>query len=454
MFEINKDGSIYLTRGDSCVISVTAKEGEEDYTFKAGDVLRIKVFERKACHSVVIQKDFPVVADTLVMDLGLTEAETRIGPLINKPVDYWYEIELNPGNNPQTIVGYDDDGPKIFKMFPEGQDVAPEEPEIDPEDIPVVDEELDMLSSRPVQNQAITKELHRISARVDSNLNAIQENQAADEAHRANTENPHSVTKEQVGLGKVPNVATNDQTPTFTQAEQFETLTSGERQSVSFGKIMRGLTELIAHLKNTSNPHTVTAAQVNLGNVDNTADMEKPVSTAQAQAILEAKTEAVGKADEAKTAADNAQAAADNAQIAADNAMEAANGAKAAADNAQVAADNAQTAADNAHTAATNALQESKAYTDSKHLTFEAVLSTGWDGEIAPYRQVVTLGGILTADRPHIMPVYSEIVETSLLEKEEWAKVSDAEASDGSITFTCFEERPTTAINVQIEVNR
>ena len=39
----------------------------------------------------------------------------------------------------------------------------------------------------------------------------------------------------------------------------------------------------------TDNPHSVTKAQVGLGNVDNTSDMNKPVSTAQATAIAEAK---------------------------------------------------------------------------------------------------------------------------------------------------------------------
>ena len=44
-------------------------------------------------------------------------------------------------------------------------------------------------------------------------------------------------------------------------------------------------TILDAHTNNTSNPHTVTAAQVGLGNVNNTSDASKPVSTEQAAAI-------------------------------------------------------------------------------------------------------------------------------------------------------------------------
>ena len=44
-------------------------------------------------------------------------------------------------------------------------------------------------------------------------------------------------------------------------------------------------TDLTAHKQNTNNPHDVTKTQVGLGNVDNTSDIDKPVSTAQATAL-------------------------------------------------------------------------------------------------------------------------------------------------------------------------
>lgn len=44
-----------------------------------------------------------------------------------------------------------------------------------------------------------------------------------------------------------------------------------------------------SHIGNKANPHEVTKAQVGLGNVNNTSDADKPVSTAQATAIAEAK---------------------------------------------------------------------------------------------------------------------------------------------------------------------
>lgn len=48
-------------------------------------------------------------------------------------------------------------------------------------------------------------------------------------------------------------------------------------------------TKVNNHIANKSNPHTVTKAQVGLGNVNNTSDADKPVSTAQAAAIANAK---------------------------------------------------------------------------------------------------------------------------------------------------------------------
>ena len=70
----------------------------------------------------------------------------------------------------------------------------------------------------------------------------------AAKAHMDGKSNPHGVTKAQVGLGNVPNVATNDQTPTYTAASAPAALASGEKLSVAFGKLAAGVSSLIAHL--------------------------------------------------------------------------------------------------------------------------------------------------------------------------------------------------------------
>ena len=67
-------------------------------------------------------------------------------------------------------------------------------------------------------------------------------------------------------------------------------------------------TKVNQHIANKSNPHAVTKTQVGLGNVNNTSDADKPVSTAQATAIANAK--AAGTA--AQTSIDNHAGRKDN----------------------------------------------------------------------------------------------------------------------------------------------
>ena len=118
--------------------------------------------------------------------------------------------------------------------------------------------------------------------KVQDILNAMESGIAS---HKASTDNPHSVTKAQVGLGNVPNVDTDDQTPTVTEAEAFTNLATGDDLKTIVGKVKKAITTLSAHLVNTSNPHSVTKAQVGLGNCDNTADLSKPISTATQTAL-------------------------------------------------------------------------------------------------------------------------------------------------------------------------
>ncbi|MDP4152585.1 MAG: tail fiber protein [Bacillota bacterium] len=159
----------------------------------------------------------------------------------------------------------------------------------------------------------------------DSALTALGKLQAQISSHLANTSNPHSVTKAQVGLGSVDNTA--DSAKSVASAAKLTTARtialSGELSgsanfdgsaSISIstavsnfvsrvtGSVLTGLStatnaiitasdtvltalgklqaQITAHLANTSNPHSVTKAQVGLGNADNTADASKNVLSA------------------------------------------------------------------------------------------------------------------------------------------------------------------------------
>ncbi len=173
MYQVNEDNSIYVTRGDIVIVAVSAvnKIDGMPYTFQQGEVLRIKVYGKKNAENVVLQKDFPITKTTQTETIFLSEEDTKIGEPISKPKDYWYEIELNPYDNPQTIIGYDEDGAKVFKLFPEGDDIPEYVP--DPEVVKVIDTELDMASERPVQNQVIARAFANLQAGYKATHDAV-----------------------------------------------------------------------------------------------------------------------------------------------------------------------------------------------------------------------------------------------------------------------------------------
>ncbi len=76
---------------------------------------------------------------------------------------------------------------------------------------------------------------------------------------------------------------------------------SANEQDISENQSSIGLLDAKAgqHIGDKNNPHQVTAKQLGLDNVDNTADADKPVSTAQQSAINEAKQQAVSAAQTA-----------------------------------------------------------------------------------------------------------------------------------------------------------
>jgi len=81
------------------------------------------------------------------------------------------------------------------------------------------------------------------------------------------------VAKDDIGLSNVDN--TSDLNKPISIATQ-NALTSIENTLN---------TDLADHINDINNPHSVTAAQLNLDNVDNTSDLNKPISTATQNAL-------------------------------------------------------------------------------------------------------------------------------------------------------------------------
>ena len=110
--------TIMVNRGDVLNLTLNLTNGENPYTFQVNDKVVFSLYyPNKLNEDAILLKEVTVDAETQSVDISLTSEETKIGELINKPVDYWYEIELN---DQYTVIGYDENGAKILKLFPEG----------------------------------------------------------------------------------------------------------------------------------------------------------------------------------------------------------------------------------------------------------------------------------------------------------------------------------------------
>lgn len=194
------------------------------------------------------------------------------------------------------------------------------------------------------QQSAIDAAITAIKGGVAAAGDTLAELYALITTHTGLTNNPHSVTKSQVGLANADNtsdankpISTATQTaldlkaplasPSLTGTPLTPTAAPGTNTtqiaSTAFVKaavdvVLGGVaaagdtlselyTLITTHIANVSNPHSVTKTQVGLGSADNTADTAKPVSTAQAAAILVVKTTSplnTGTADKTIAAGD------------------------------------------------------------------------------------------------------------------------------------------------------
>lgn len=140
----------------------------------------------------------------------------------------------------------------------------------------VVDRNSAIAAAKTELTTAINKEVSDRKAadtQVRTDLEAAVE-LVAEELRGADTTLQNNITKE-----------VNDRKGEITRVEKLisdEAATRAQADTTVNAKVD-------SHIGNKSNPHKVTKAQVGLGNVNNTSDADKPVSTAQATAIADAK---------------------------------------------------------------------------------------------------------------------------------------------------------------------
>ena len=128
------------------------------------------------------------------------------------------------------------------------------------------------------ENKADATHRHRVSdidglEAIIGNQTTNKANQADLTAHIQNQNNPHNVTKQQVGLGNVTNVEQASKQDFNNHATNHNNPHSVTKAQVGLGNVTNveqaSKVDFDAHATNRNNPHNVTKAQVGLGNVDN-----------------------------------------------------------------------------------------------------------------------------------------------------------------------------------------
>ena len=128
------------------------------------------------------------------------------------------------------------------------------------------------------ENKADATHRHRVSD-IDG-LEAIIGNQTTNKAnqsdltgHIQNQNNPHGVTKAQVGLENVTNVEQASKQEFDAHTTNHNNPHNVTKQQVGLGNVTNveqaSKSDFQHHLDNHNNPHNVTKSQVGLGNVDN-----------------------------------------------------------------------------------------------------------------------------------------------------------------------------------------
>lgn len=96
--------------------------------------------------------------------------------------------------------------------------------------------------------------------------------------HIHDYDNPHKITKAQVGLDKVDNTSDIEKPISLAVQEALNNININISDKAS-------QKDLMDHVLDHTNPHMVTKEQIGLGNVDNTSDLNKPISLATQMAL-------------------------------------------------------------------------------------------------------------------------------------------------------------------------
>ena len=116
---IRTDGNlIKCPRGDAGYIDIRKSDSEDNTEiFSKGDKVIFSIKNNFSEPEVILRKTVDVEEDTETVRIEFSHEDTLIGDLITNYMDYEYDINVN---NKDTILGHDDSGAKIFRVYPTG----------------------------------------------------------------------------------------------------------------------------------------------------------------------------------------------------------------------------------------------------------------------------------------------------------------------------------------------
>lgn len=86
------------------------------YQFAVGDKIRLNIYKKNGYGEEPLKTIEVTVSNTsYYVDIVLTEADTTFGDIPNKATIYWFDITLNDN---QTVVCFNEDGPREFIQYP------------------------------------------------------------------------------------------------------------------------------------------------------------------------------------------------------------------------------------------------------------------------------------------------------------------------------------------------
>lgn len=121
MLKIDGNKTIHITRGDLGIFKINFTIPYSGYVLGPDSFVRLSVYEAGDLSNCIFYVDSYAGQTTneIIMRIDPLDTLDNIEP-INSPRTYWYEIEIDPGSNfyEKTPVGYDENGPKLFIVYP------------------------------------------------------------------------------------------------------------------------------------------------------------------------------------------------------------------------------------------------------------------------------------------------------------------------------------------------